>query len=285
MNEELIQELKQSAWDISWHVAKRLLGGGWSRHVGDINFAYARIIGPGHVRYYNVYGDEVAYIDFKNIRPVGITKTIYHPPVLKRTVIGDLNSSAIKNQSSGITLERGYTFNEDESTTVSQEAGVAVGIGIRQQIGYGGAASPVSGETEITASINAHYNKTWGTETSKGREISNTIKVPPKTEATISIQKSTSDFEQKAEYWCDLDYDIVIFSKGDYEINIESKHDLHRAMIGRGYEGDKLTDLYRGREDREGARKIIRPVEVHLEKTIKFSNASTGDVTVTERKL
>ena len=285
MNKKLIKDLQLVAWQIGWFIGKHRMGTGWDNMIGDGGAFWWSIPKEGTLRFVSNTNDK-SWVEFRNIRPSKISKAKYHPPVLTNTVIGDLNSSVIKNGSENISIERSYTFSEDETTSVSEDAGVEVGISLRQQIGYGGAVAPVTGETEISASINAHYNKMWGTETSKGREIQNTIEVPPRTEATISVQKSTSDFEQKTEYWCELDYEIVIWTTAEFEVIANSRAHLAQLVKGLGEDGHHLTRKYRDNPESEWViKKMVAPVNAHIEQTVKFSNASTGDVTVTERKI
>ena len=287
MNKELIDQLQGSAANIGYYVCVAI-GHEWGTFSGLGSDLEYDITGQGEITFW-LKGNPKAGLKFKSLLPKNISKSIFHEPRISGTTIGDLNSSKITNDSDNITIERTYSFNEDETTSMHQEAGVDVGIALRQQIGYGGAASPVSGETEITASINAHYNKTWGSESSKGRTISNTISVPPKTEATVSTQKAASDFSQKAEYWCDLDFDIEIWSTSqwtDYHFTVKGLEELKQILSGFGVNTHYLSPRFKNTPmTEELIEYVCKSPSVHLEETIKFSNASSGNVKITERKL
>ena len=282
MDKALVDVLRGVATNIGYYVIRNHVGKHWNSYSGLSGDLYYYLPETGAIVF---RVNNQGWVKFSNFTPTKISKTVYHEPRLSGTVVGDLNSSKITNASENLTLERTYEFNQDETTSMSQEAGVEVGIAIRQLIGYGGAVLPISGETEITASINAHYNKTWGTESSTGRTISNTIEVPPRTEATVTTQKSTSDFKQKAEYWCDLDFDIEIGSTYYYKIK---GLDALRVSLGEFSPlNDKFGQLFT--DDKALSADLIKyvckPPTIYLTEELEFSNASTGNVKITERKL
>ena len=266
-------------------------GGPWN------NFNYAEglkyeLMGKGHIRFYNPkHEPEKAYIDFKNVRPKSVVSRNYEEPVLSNVEITDLNSSKIINNSENLEITRSYTVSEEETKSVNEEAGVEVGLALRQLVGYGGAVSPVSGETEITLNINAHYNKSWGVENTESKEVSNEIVVPPKTEAIITTQKSVSDFKQRCNFICDLDFETNMFSAGSYQFTFEYANDLIEALCGKGvYNGKNETDAFikkwrNAPLSREEISNIFSPVTVRVSSDVEFSNSSTGQITLTERKI
>ena len=261
------------------------------------NFDYAEglkyeLMGKGHIRFYNPkHAPEKAYIDFINVRPKSVVSRNYEEPVLSNVEVTDLNSSTIINNSESLKITRSYTVSEEETKSVNEEAGVEVGLALRQLVGYGGLTSPVKGETEITLNINAHYNKSWGVANTESKEVSNQIVVPPKTEAIITTQKSVSDFKQRCNFICDLDFETNMFSAGAYQFTFEYANDLIEALCGKGvYNGKNETDAFikkwrNAPLNREEINTIFSPVTVRVSSDVEFSNASTGQITLTERKI
>ena len=297
MDQQVIETLRGRAIRIIYWMAQR--AGAW-RGWADSDGLDFEIMGEGHIRFHPVIKNgsehtrelEHSYIDFSNISPKDVIRQKYRKPKLKNTHVVDVNSTVIENRSSSIEIERTYTVTESETLTINEEAGVEIGLQLRQQIGYGGAVSPVTGETEISASINAHYSRQMGTESTKGREITNTIKVPPGVVATLTTQKHISDFTQLCEYWCDLDHDVRIISFGHWVWSFESMEDLHNIILGRGFVPKNTTSDYeypvthfnKSTINPDTAKWIIEPLGVHYTTQVKFSNASAGNVLLKQKK-
>ena len=288
MDGKLVRELHEKAQLAGKYIGAHRLGGGWEGY-NDDEALWHKIIGAGEIEFHRNAG--AACIVFKDIRPKKVLHSKYEKPMLSNTVIEDINASVIVNQSSE-EVERTYTYSEEETNSSSQEAGVEVGIGIRQLIGYGGAVSPVSGETEITVNVNAHYAKTWGSENSVSKEVSNTVKVPANSQVTISTQKSTSDFSQKMEHEIELDYNMAIKSwtnasvEKAYDIEVENMGEMKDIVEGYGKHSNPLSQPFLRNPVSEYPKKHLpKPATVKIAQTLEFSNASTGKVIVTEEKL
>ena len=288
MDRRLVEELRERAQVLGQYVGNYRLGGNWNGFE-KTDALWFKIHGPGKISFHT--HSDGGVITFSDIYPKKVLKSNYERPQLSNTVIEDINASIITNQSSE-EVERTYTYSEEETNSSSQEAGVEVAVGLRQLIGYGGAVSPVSGETEITVNINAHYAKTWGSESSVSKEVSNTVKVPAMTEVTISTQKSTSDFSQDMEHEIELDYKISLYKHGDKDgngrsiVHIENIGELKDLLEGFGKFDHPLTKSFQEKPIAVNNKNLLlKPATVKIAQTLEFSNASTGKVAVTEVKL
>ena len=88
-----------------------------------------------------------------------------------------LTSNVIKNNGSE-DLDWSFNYTTEESTEDTNNVHVGLTIGLEQTIGYGGELYGASGETRITAEIEASYDKTLTSSTSKSKEQSIDIVVP-----------------------------------------------------------------------------------------------------------
>ena len=229
------------------------------------------------------------HVKFTDIRPVKITKQIYNEPILLDTKITGVNTTKITNASDNITIKRGYSFAETSETNYANEIGVDVSLAIRQAISYGGELSPVKGETEITATVNTSFKHSSGGSNSRGSTINNEIDVPPKTEVTLTTQASKSNFEQKCEFWCGLEAAVEIYVNGKFRFKWSSIKDMMNTLSTNDAvnEGDnKLFDSINVLPENEineiNDQKIK---DQYFDITTKFSNATNGDIKITERKI
>ena len=203
-----------------------------------------------HQRPYYVKRDDAEFIrflfnqdccvDVGNFRPMpGKAKTIAPPPVVLEEKPEDANSTEFPN-ATPVPVAR-TRENEDHQVVtsgseVARELGVKAGLQLRQLISYGGDASPVSGETEITASVETSVSdaqkKSESEEKGKRDTGSYSLTIPPWGVLEVDRQMFRTKKRQEAHIEGDLDWTTWMWSRDDFEYCWESRRDLEAAFKG-----------------------------------------------------
>ena len=285
MDQDIVRLLEARARVIAQEAARFLpaRAGGVNDFQGiDLMNAPLTVSHPtaGHIVFrYNNY----TQIDFTDIQPLAVTRQILHEPVLLSSNKLDAQATVIKNNSDAI-LEETYSYERSTTRTTNQDVGVSVEVGITQKIAYGGAASPVSGETGLSLAINTHYNKSWGESETESHTATRTVAVPPRTNLTLTAQTFEGAFSQRCEYWCDLGHGVRIQSHNDFDYNYSSLSQLHQAASGNAPSDVAGADQWRSNRSVH-TWKIPRPIEVYYDTTVEFQNSTNGDVKVTSTSV
>uniref|UniRef100_A0AAU7N480 Uncharacterized protein n=1 Tax=Nitrosopumivirus cobalaminus TaxID=3158414 RepID=A0AAU7N480_9VIRU len=289
MDKALIEQFKTWGVRLGSRIGWGTGVGGISQYDWNIGFDQAPVVGNAEVTFKTHKHGDNYFVKFSNIRPTRIKKQLFHEPLTLDTQISSVNTSKISNTSENIDIDRGYEFEQSSETTYENQVGVEVGLMLRQNISYGGAASPVAGETEITATINTNFSHTAGGSSSNGTTIRNDITVPPKTEVTLTTQTSKSRFEQKCEFWCGIEASVSVLSYGDYLLEWSSMEDCIKTLRGNGpYSNDafmqRLNEGWIGIDAANEIEEVNIP-DQHFTTLAKFSNSTNGDIKITERAL
>ena len=161
MTPEVEAPLEKRARLIAWHFAKDLPAPKSAnqndfRHMGSVDDAWHKIEHPelGSVRF---WPNEHCYVQLFDVAPKDVSREKLHKPQTTGTNKLDVSTSVIENASDAI-LEETYAYERSKTKTFNENLGVAVEVGITQKIAYGGAASPVSGETGLSSK---HQHFLW----------------------------------------------------------------------------------------------------------------------------
>ncbi len=285
MDLEIINALQTRAKKIMWHVGRRygedFAGFTWANYAGAaLEYTLPE---PGKI-VFAVPGTSFANIAFYGVTPTKVTRKILHEPIVTGSTINDLNSIAVTNTSAIVPIERTYDLTINETKTFNEAVGVGVEVGLLQKISYGGAASPVSGETSLSLSISTTYDKEWGGSSSVTRETSSTIEVPPMTVATLTSKSAVSNFEQRCEYWCDLEHEVILFSHQDFRHIYSSMAELKRCVDGRSPDTVPQAATWRAnRLPQIDSNWMTQPLEIYYDEVITFDKANTGDTTLSTK--
>ena len=284
MDQAILDVLHGRARRIGSHLARWLPTTGvhndWIGYGGEP--LAIRIISPGTVRF-SRDGVDLATIQFENIVPKEITREILHEPVLLGDQRTNVTSTKIVNSGVSGDVTRTFQLTVSKTTNRSHSVGVSVTNSIKAKIGTPDVA-PVQAELEISASITADYNHTFGSSETESNTTSTTVVVPPGKVAFFNTSRYISNFEQRTEYWCNLDHTIAIYSRDDFRHVWNSLSEFEEALGGLAPETITLATYFRDNPSTEAnIRGIIGQTPVYLDRTMRFSNAISGDVSVTQR--
>lgn len=239
-----------------------------------------------------------AYIHFTSIQPGRITSTQVFPARLTGRKKNDSHTSVINNDSDAV-LERSYDFSVANTKTFNEDVGVAVEAGLQQKVSYGGAASPVSGETTLSLSVKASYNKSHGGSDTTSRDARTSVECPPRTRLTVTAENSVANYEQEIQVHATVDHEVFIYSHKDCHYKFDSWEDFALVLKGEAAadkvkywgndtrnENQRLAERYR--ENQEWyhllKRVAVNPTISFKHKT-SFSNATVGDIRVSGQPI
>lgn len=300
---QITDKLKKRAAQIAWHIARRTILNGtssrWRNYtgIGQLEVEYL----TDGLRFWQRGDDKNKMcIVFRGISPKEITKTISHEPIITGSTISDVSTTKVRNESHRVDLSREYVTAFEESRSVDETAGTEITTHITQTISYGGDASPVSGSTEFGLSVTGSFSRAVGTSSSKGRNITTGVDVPPRTECTIVTERSISNYEQELEFWCELDHTIQIYSHRNFDLKFTSMGHMMEYLSGQGSAngaGDlgKFAPIARRLGwTREAGDQLISqatlssisaPINSHFVTTTRFDKATTGNVIVSDKEI
>ena len=296
MKKELIESLRYSANLLGWIMGQNQ--GKWKGFNPDGNILTPKVINNTTLKWIlNVNDPDGAYVIFKDIRPNKVSDTVYDDPKVISSDIRDAYSSVATNLSDTVTMNRTYSITEGSSTSTVDNVGVSVALGISQTIGYGGAASPVTGETSFSIDIETSFSHEWSEGQSTERTIETSIEILPKTKTTLTATKSRSKLRQKIHYTCDLDYSIEFLSWGVAKYYLESRDVLAKAFDGEYYDGlwtvdagdqnaqNHANDVARGLSGSHYKAQALPEFNTKFTKEIKFDKSVTGEVILKSEKV
>ena len=155
MNPKLIDMFHKRAKGIGAHIGKHLPAhyyeNDWRSYNGeDLEWEYPE---EGMLRFRRTGKDrENAYIEFSNITPTTAKDAVFDDPKTLKTENRDSQNTVIKNESHDITVERTYSFNDEEAITSQTDISVAAGLTVEQKVGYG-VPGVITGETSVGVSL------------------------------------------------------------------------------------------------------------------------------------
>ena len=181
-------------------------------------------------------------VDIGNFRlmPGGGT-TDTPPPVVLEEKMTDSQAEPFENTTDR-PIKRSREFEDYKVVTTAEEVAnalaVKAGLQFRQLISYGSKASPVQGETEITASVETETSKsqTNSHQQEEGKRDTGGFEdeVPPWTIMTFYREFWRTRSRQDATVDGDLDWTTWIWSRDDFDYEFPSKRDLDATLRGVG---------------------------------------------------
>ena len=297
MEQHVIDALHQRAKAVVF-LTGRQLGGGFDGYWWE-DLKYD-VYGPNSILFYKERPGEELHVDFASVVPYMISKSIIHEPVQLKSASVDSSSITIENSSDVATIEHTYDVEISESKEFATDVGVDVLVGLTTSLAFGGDIYGTKVETEITTDITTKFNQHSSHTESESRTTSNTVVVPPKTRATVTTMRNIGEFEQRAEYWADLNHGIRLWdSVVDKNLIWSSVGELVRVVEGRGDSSlplgkeyremtiggwDRLADMKDGRIH-TAIERLKQPRELYYDATVKFTNATTGSVRLNTEEI
>ncbi len=280
MDQDVIKALEKRAKLVGLHYSK-VKGKDWAEFNGT--FEKIDFPKPGMLVF---WVNKYANLAFVDIQPSKVTKQIFHDPLLLNQKVSDSNVAIVENASEDVILERTYDYAVSETKTMSEHVGVATEITFTQKVGYGSPGGSISGESSLSLSVSSSYNKEWGESKTVSRDTSTTIEVPPLTKASVVSLISKGDYEQKCEYWGDLEHQIVTWSHHDYHHERSSMSALKDLLLGKS--PDSVLDGKWWRENKLSealVEEICAPLDIHFEVLLEYKNTTTGDIKVSSKSI
>ena len=285
MDSRLREMFHQRARAIGAHIGKHLparhYANDWGDYKGeDLQWEYPE---EGMLRFRR---NEHAFIEFSNITPTTAKDAIFEEPRTLKTENKDSQNTVIKNESHDITVERTYTFSEEEAVTAQTDISIAAGLTVEQKVGYG-VPGVITGETSVGISLNTTWQQSNSKTNTVGRNTTTTVEVKPRREATVFTRRNVSDLRQKCKFRCDFEAEIRLFSHGDYDHTWKSFSDLDRVLKGKAPDNIPLAVATR---KSPMAQKYIDEIMVRsfnewFEFDIDYSAAVDGQVIVKDKSL
>ena len=281
MDKKIVDALHARAMAIGAHVARHAdnHGNDWGGY--NMEPLQIDIPKPGVITFRR---NRYAVITFSGVCPHKITKEILHKPVVLNSEVIDSHGTTIVNETS-VDQVRTYSVGITETKTFEQEVGVSVTIGIKASIGTPEAA-PVQAEVELSTEVETSYNNRFGGSEEIARSTETAVTVPAGKKVTVTTSRSTSTLEQRTEYWCSLEHSVEIHSDKDFHHKWSSMGELKEVLTGKASNQSALGAKYRGKPLGEPyCSRICDPVTVYYDRTLRFQNATTGHVGITEEDL
>ena len=208
---------------------------------GDGEITY-RLRGGGIIRLFNLDVPNVAADDI-TIGPV--------TPVGRQEVVRSNVFTTTNYLDTDITRTISTTDSISESRTESltEEAGVAVSLGFRQQLSYGSQLAGISGQTEITANVKAEYKRAMQNSNSflKDFSLESTRQFTEKARHTTIFDRieRVGPARQTITVRGELEFGIEAEAPGHWKFRWPSRRSLKASMYGIESEVDHLVDFYR----------------------------------------
>ena len=285
MNPKLIEMFHKRAKAIGIHIGKHLPArhyeNDWATYKGEnLTWEYPE---EGMLRFRR---NEHAFIEFSNITPTTAKDAIFEEPTTLKTENRDSQYTVIKNEAHDVTVERTYSFNDEEAVTAQTDISVAAGLTVEQKVGYG-VPGVITGETSVGVSLTTTWQQSNSKTTTVGRNTTTTVEVKPRHEATVFTRRNVSDLRQKCKFRCDFEAEIRLFSHGDYDHRWKSFSDLDRVLKGRAPDNLPLAVQCRKSpmEQKYIDEIMVRSFNEWFEFDIDYSAAVDGQVIVKDAKL
>ena len=285
MNPKLREMFHNRAKAIGAHIGKHLPARHYANDWGDYKGENLQWEYPeeGMLRFRR---NEHAFIEFRNITPTSAKDAEFEEPRTLKTENRDSQYTVIKNESQDITVERTYTFSDEEAVTAQTDISVAAGLTVEQKVGYG-VPGVITGETSVGVSLTTTWQQSNSKTNTVGRNTTTTVEVKPRREATVFTRRNVSDLRQKCKFRCDFEAEIRLFSHGDYDHTWKSFSDLDRVLKGKAPDNIPLAVATR---KSPMAQKYIDEIMVRsfnewFEFDIDYSAAVDGQVVVKDEPL
>ena len=239
------------------------------------------VLGPNSIKMQYDHGYS---FNFENVVPIKVVNEKAEPAVVSGKDVTDVDVNVIKNNGSE-DLDWSFNYTTEESTEDTNNVHVGLTVGLEQTIGYGGELYGASGETRITAEIEASYDKTLTSSTSKSKEQSIDIIVPAGKSVTVSQERSIAKYKQNISMEAQFDFQLRMVRDGAWDFAFTDLEDLQDCINGTAKQDQH------SQKNRFIAFDGSRPDMTHyldelgglkFSQTRRFNKATSGSVIVTE---
>ena len=247
-----------------------------------VDYVKYEVFGPDFIKMQYSHGYS---FNFENVTPVKVVNEKTEPAVVSGKDVTDVDVNVIKNNGSE-DLDWSFNYTTEESTEDTNNVHVGLTIGLEQTIGYGGELYGASGETRITAEIEASYDKTLTSSTSKSKEQSIDIVVPAGKSVTVSQERSIAKYKQNISMEAQFDFQLRIIKDNVWDYAFTDIEDLQDCIDGTA---NLKTDTQRWKFIKfDGSRPDMTHYLDELgglkfSQTRRFNKATSGSVIVTEK--
>ena len=239
------------------------------------------VLGPNSIKMQYDHGYS---FNFENVTPIKVVNEKAEPAVVSGKDVTDVDVNVIKNDGSE-DLDWSFNYTTEESTEDTNNVHVGLTIGLEQTIGYGGELYGASGETRITAEIEASYDKTLTSSSSKSKEQSIDIVVPSGKSVTVSQERSIAKYKQNISMEAQFDFQLRMVRDNYWDFVFTDLEDLQDCINGTAQQNQhsqknrfisfqgSMPNLEKYLDDLGG---------LEFSQTRRFNKATSGSVIVTE---
>ena len=240
------------------------------------------VLGPNSIKMQYDHGYS---FNFENVVPIKIVNERAEPAVVSGKDVTDVDVNVIKNDGSE-DLDWSFNYTTEESTEDTNNVHVGLTVGLEQTIGYGGELYGASGETRITAEIEASYDKTLTSSSSKSKEQTLDLVVPSGKSVTVSQERSIAKYKQNVSMEAQFDFQLRMVRDNYWDFVFTDLEDLQDCINGTAKQNQH------SQKNRFIAFEGSRPDLTHFldelgglkfSQTRRFNKATSGSVIVTEK--
>ena len=240
------------------------------------------VLGPNSIKMQYDHGYS---FNFENVTPIKVVNEKVEPAVVSGKDVTDVDVNVIKNSGSE-DLDWSFNYTTEESTEDTNNVHVGLTIGLEQTIGYGGELYGASGETRITAEIEASYDKTLTSSSSKSKEQTLDLVVPSGKSVTVSQERSIAKYKQNVSMEAQFDFQLRMVRDNYWDFVFTDLEDLQDCINGTARQNqhsqkNRFISFDGSRPDMTHYLDELGGLQ--FSQTRRFNKATSGSVIVTEK--
>ena len=252
---------------------------------GDGEITY-NLQGGGVIKFFNI---DVPTVNADNIT-VGPITPIGSQEVVRAnlfTTSNYLDTDILR------TISTTDDISEMHTSSLTEEVGVSVSLGFRQQLSYGSQLAGISGQTEITANVKAEYRRAMQNSNSfmKAFSLESTRQFTEKARHTTIFDRveRVGPAQQTIAVNGELEFGIEALAPRHWKFRWPSRRSLRASMSGIESEVRYLVDFYKthpiaytqeGIDQFMSSSPIFWPRVATVTKTLEFRNVHSSTVSV-----
>ena len=239
------------------------------------------VLGPNSIKMQYDHGYS---FNFENVTPIKVVNEKAEPAVVSGKDVTDVDVNVIKNDGTN-DLDWSFNYTTEESTEDTNNVHVGLTVGLEQTIGYGGELYGASGETKISAQIEASYDKTLSSSTSKSKEQSINLVVPANKSTTVSQERSIAKYKQNISMEAQFDFELRMVRDNYWDFTFTDLEDLQDCINGTAKQDqhsqkNRFIAFVGSRPNLE--EKLDELGGLQFSQTRRFNKATSGSVIITE---
>ena len=239
------------------------------------------VLGPNSIKMQYDHGYS---FNFEDVTPIKVVNEKVEPAVVSGKDVTDVDVNVIKNSGSE-DLDWSFNYTTEESTEDTNNVHVGLTIGLEQTIGYGGELYGASGETRISAEIEASYDKTLTSSSSKSKEQTLDLVVPSGKSVTVSQERSIAKYKQNVSMEAQFDFQLRMVRDNYWDFVFTDLEDLQDCINGTARQNqhsqkNRFISFDGSRPDMTHYLDELGGLQ--FSQTRRFNKATSGSVIVTE---